>query len=212
MRTGKVARLGILAGLLAGGLGSAGCSSMNNTEKGAGIGGALGTAAGLGIGAATGNPRTGAIIGGLAGAGTGALVGNQADKEERRERDIQHATAVATAQAQQQRMGLFDVVDLTRKGHDDQVIINQIRATGSTFQLTASDLDHLKNEGVSSRVITEMQAARPVSPLATRVVAPPATTVIYEQPAYPAPVYVRPVYVPPPRPVVFVGGHYHRCW
>jgi hypothetical protein len=210
MRTDRVLRAGVLAGLLAGGLSSAGCSSMNNTEKGAGIGGALGTAAGLGIGAATGNPRTGAVIGGLAGAGTGALIGNQADKEERRERDIQHATAVATAQAQQQRMGLFDVVDLTRKGHDDQVIINQIRATGSTFQLTASDLDHLKNEGVSSRVITEMQAARPVSPLATRVVSQP--TVVVHEPVYPAPVIVAPrPYCYGPRPVVFVGGHYHHC-
>ncbi len=186
---------------------------MNNTEKGAGIGAALGTAVGLGIGAATGNPRTGAVIGGLAGAGTGALVGNSADKDEQRQREIVQANAVAQAQAQQRRMGMFDVIDMAQKGHDDQVIINQIRATGSSFQLATSDLDALKANGVSTRVIAEMQAARPVSPTATKVVYQEApTTVIYEQPVYPAPVMVVPVRHPP-RPVYVSGGFgYYRRW
>ena len=81
---------------------------------------------------------------------------------------------------------------------------------GSLIQLASSDLDYLKQNGVSSRVIAEMQAARGPSPLATRVVGPPSTTVIYEQPYYPPPVYVGPVYGPP-RPVIWVGGRYHRC-
>jgi hypothetical protein len=196
--------------LLTGGLGSAGCEHMNNTEKGAGIGGALGAGAGLAIGAATGNPRTGAAVGGLLGAGTGALVGNDVDRQEKRDRDIQQAVATAQVQAQQQRMGLTDVVHMVQQGHDDQVIINQIRTTGSSFQLSSSDLDYLKNSGVSARVIAEMQAARAVSPVATRVVGPPSTTtVIYEQPLYPPPYYARPVYVAPGP--VFVGGFYHRC-
>jgi len=201
-------RVGVFASLVALGFGSTGCEHMNNTEKGAGIGGALGAGAGLAIGAATGNPRTGAAVGGLLGAGTGALVGNDVDRQEKRDHDYQQAVATAQAQAQQQRMGLTDVVHMVQQGHDDQVIINQIRSTGSTFQLAASDLDYLKNSGVSARVIAEMQAARPVSPLASRVVGPPGpTTVIYEQP-YPSPVYIRPVYCAPGP--VFVGGYYHR--
>ena len=210
MLTDRVTRMGVLFVLMGSGFGSTGCEHMNNTEKGAGIGGALGAGAGLAIGAATGNPRTGAAVGGLLGAGTGALVGNDVDRQERRDRDIQQAVATAQVQAQQQRMGLTDVVHMVQEGHDDQVIINQIRTTGSTFQLSASDLDYLKNSGVSARVIAEMQAARAVSPLGTRVVSPPSsTTVIYEQPLYPPPYYVRPVYVAPGP--VFVGGFYHRC-
>jgi outer membrane protein with glycine zipper len=188
-------------------VGASGCSHLNNTEKGAGIGGALGTGTGLAIGAATGNPRTGAVVGGLLGAGTGALIGNDVDRQEKRERDVQQAVATADAQAQQQRLGLTDVVHLAQQGHDDQVIINQIRSSGSTFQLAPSDLDYLKNSGVSARVIAEMQAARYAAP--ARVVYPPrSTTVIYE-PVYPPPVYIGPTYCPPPRPYVFVGGHFH---
>jgi hypothetical protein len=209
MRTGHWLRACVAAVLMASAFAGSGCEHMNNTEKGAGIGGALGAGAGLLAGAATGNPRTGAAVGGLLGAGTGALIGNQTDRDERRDREVQQA--IATTQVQQQRMGLTDVVHMAQQGHDDQVIINQIRATGSSFQLATSDLDWLKNSGVSSRVLAEMQT-RPASPLATtRVVAPP-TTVIYEQPYYaPPPVVVRPMYVGPPRPpVVLVGGYVHH--
>jgi hypothetical protein len=206
MRTDRVMRIGFLAVFVAAGFGSTGCEHMNNTEKGVGLGAATGAGLGLLAGAATGNPRTGAAVGGLVGAGLGGAVGNAADREERRERDFQQAVATAQVQAQQQRMGMTDVVYMAQAGHDDQVIINQIRTTGSTFQLTGSDLDFLKNNGVSGRVIAEMQAARP----ATRVVSP-RSTVIYETPA---PVIVRPapVYMygpPPPRPVMVVGGCYH---
>jgi hypothetical protein len=212
MPTGRFLRLGVLGNLIAIALGSTGCEHLNNTEKGAGIGGALGAGAGLAVGAATGNPRTGAAVGGLLGAGTGALIGNDVDRQEKREQNFQQAVATAQVQAQQQRMGLTDVVHMAQQGHDDQVIINQIRSSGSSFQLAGSDLDYLKNIGVSARVIAEMQAARPISPLATRVVGPPSTTVIYEQPLYPPPVYVRPapVVVVPARP--YYGGFYGGCY
>ena len=59
MGTVRSLRIGILGSLIAAGMSAAGCSSMNNTEKGAGIGGALGAGLGLAAGAATGNPRTG---------------------------------------------------------------------------------------------------------------------------------------------------------
>jgi hypothetical protein len=186
-----------------------GCASMNNTEKGALGGGIVGTAAGTAIGAATGKPLLGAGIGALAGTASGALIGNGVDKDERREREINQAAALAEAQAQQRRMGIADVMHLAQQGHDDQVIINQIRSTGSTFQLTASDLDMLKNSGVSARVIAEMQASRPRVNPGRVVVREQPTTVIYESPP---PVYVRPapVYVyGPPRPVVVGGFYYH---
>jgi len=206
--------VGIGGVLLAG----SGCSHMNQAQTGAAIGGALGTAAGLGVGAATGNPRTGALIGGLAGAGIGGLIGNEADKEERRQQMELQQAAVSTGNIPQ-RLGLTDIVHLTQQGHDEQVIINQIRATGSTFQLTTSDLDWLKANGVSPRVIAEMQSRPPVMPTLGSRSGSSTTTIIYESPWSPwwvppppviaTPVIVRPVCVPPPRPpIVFVGGYY----
>ena len=182
-----------------------GCASMNNTERGAAIGGGVGAVAGTAIGAATGRPGFGAAIGGLGGAAGGALIGNDIDKREQRDREVAQAAALAEAQAAGQRLGVFDVIRMAQEGQDDQVIINQIRATGSTFQLTPSDLSELKRAGVSARVITEMQVAQaPVRP--ARVVVREPRPVIYESP--PPAVIVRPappVYVVgPPRPY-----HYH---
>ena len=186
---------------------SGGCSSMNNTEKGVGIGGALGAGTGLAIGAATGNPKTGAAVGGLLGAGVGGLVGADKDREVQEKRDLQQAQAVATAQAQQ-RMGITDVVHMVGQGHDEQVIINQIRSTGSTFQLSGADLDFLKSNGVPSRVIVEMQNARatPVVMGHSRpVVIHEQPTVIYRDPP-PVVIYQR---RPPPPPGVYFG---YRGW
>ncbi|WP_439620785.1 glycine zipper domain-containing protein [Gemmata sp.] len=200
MRANRALRAGVLAAAV-GGLGSTGCSTMNNTEKGAVAGGAIGTGVGLLAGAATGNPRTGAAVGGLLGGGLGAVAGNEQDRKDERTREVIQAQAVAGSQAQ--RMGLTDVIHMAQQGHDDQVIINQIRSTGSSFQLTASDLDFLKNNSVSARVIAEMQSARPVA-APTRVIVREAPTVIYQEP-----VFGPPVYLGPPRPVIY-GGYYRR--
>ena len=61
-----------------------GCSSMNNTGKGALIGGGGGAAAGAGIGALIGGGKgagIGAAIGAAVGAGAGALIGRKMDKQ-----------------------------------------------------------------------------------------------------------------------------------
>jgi outer membrane lipoprotein SlyB len=199
MRTRQL-RFGVFALMAIFTAAGSGCAHMNNTEKGAVGGGVVGTAAGTAIGAATGRPGLGAVVGGLAGATTGALVGNDIDKTEQRNKDIAQAAALADAQAQAQRMGLADVIGLAQAGHSDTVIINQIRSTRSAFQLAPSDLDMLKNAGVSQRVIAEMQAARPAP---ARVVIREPAPVIYE--SGPA-VLVRPA------PVVVVGPpRHHHC-
>jgi len=190
---------------------SGGCSHMSNTEKGVGIGGALGAGTGLAIGAATGNPKTGAAVGGLLGAGIGGIAGSERDREVQEKRDLQQAQAVATvhAQAQQQRMGITDVVHMSREGHDEQVIVNQIRSTGSTFQLSGSDLDFLKTNGVPPRVIVEMQNAKG-SPV---LVQPARPVVIHEQPTViyrePRPVVIYQRRPPPPPPGFMIG---YRSW
>lgn len=61
-----------------------GCASMNNTGKGAMIGGGSGAAVGAGIGAIIGKGKgaaIGAAIGTAIGSGTGALIGRRMDKQ-----------------------------------------------------------------------------------------------------------------------------------
>ncbi len=73
---------------------SAGCATMSNTQKGAGIGGALGAGAGAIIGNQSGHAGEGALIGAGAGALVGALIGDHTDdqreKAEKREREIRN--------------------------------------------------------------------------------------------------------------------------
>lgn len=67
-------------------LGETGCSSMNNTGKGALIGGGGGAAVGAGLGAIIGGGKgagIGSAIGAAVGAGAGALIGNKMDKQQK---------------------------------------------------------------------------------------------------------------------------------
>lgn len=186
--------------------GSTGCSTMSNTEKGVGIGGALGAGVGTAIGAATGNPKTGAVVGGLVGAGLGGAAGAEADERDRERayaKDMAQINAAQTA-ADARKMGLIDVVQMNQQGIAPNLIVNQIRSTGSTFSLSTADLNYLTEQHVPNEVIAAMQQAQPVAVgrgPRTVVVREPQT-VIYERPYYPRPVYVAPA----------VGVTYVRHW
>jgi hypothetical protein len=210
MRLGRV--LVIAAGLGAGL--STGCSTMSNTATGAGIGGALGTGAGLALGAATGNPRTGALAGGLIGAGVGGAAGAAEDARERESAQILQAEASANQAAAASQMQLGDVIQMAngQPPVGDVVIINQLRSTGSTFQLTTSDITYLKQNNVSDRVINEMISARP----RVGIVGPRTKTVVIREPIPPRVVvyerpwgcwHPRPIHYCPPPPVLGVGFH-----
>lgn len=189
--------------------GNTGCSTMNNTEKGVGLGAGLGAGVGTIIGHATGNPKTGAVAGALIGGATGGIIGNDMDKQEAREATARHDQAVQQyANTQPER--LAEVVSMAKGGQSEQVMLNHIRSHGMRFNLSVSDLDYLKSNGVSDRVIAEMQTGG--SPAVQRVtVAPPPQTVVVREevivPAYgygyrpyyhrPRPVFIAP---PPPRP------------
>ncbi|HEY2911115.1 MAG TPA: hypothetical protein VGI99_12770 [Gemmataceae bacterium] len=191
-----------MAAALAMAAGASGCSTMNNTEKDATVGGL----AGAGVGAVAGSllhaPVLGAAVGGLAGTGVGAAIGSDKDAQVQRQQNIQYATAVANAQAQANanRLGMTEVIQMSRDGQSDQVIINQIRNTGSTFQLSVADLNTLKVNNVPPSVIAEMQNARPT----TVVVGAPQPPVVYQA----APV---PPVVVWGRPYGYYGG-YRRGW
>lgn len=166
----------------------AGCSSMDNTEKGAGIGGLLGAGTGALIGNATGHAGAGALIGAGAGALGGALIGNQADKAEKKATDAQ--LAAATAAAQQGPLGLTDVAQLAQQHVSDELIINQIRSTNSIFRLSPTDITWLKANGVSDAVIFEMQSSANRAPRSVYTAAPVYRERVYVYDPYPPPVGV----------------------
>jgi hypothetical protein len=163
-----------------------GCSTTSNTGAGAVAGGVLGGVAGTVVGAAVGRPLAGAAIGAAAGAGTGALVGNAEDHREQR--------AAAAYAANHPPLTITDVVGMVQNHISDAVIIQQMRETGSTYNLTPSDVIWLKQQGVSDAVVMEMQARRPGT--------------VYGQP-----VYVVPADPPPVAVGVGVGWYGgRRCW
>ena len=166
----------LLLGMLLPALLSSGCASMSNGEKGALGGGAIGAGTGALIGNSVGHTGGGALIGTAIGAMTGGLIGHSVDKSERQ---TQAAVAAANARALQ----LPDVAQMSQQHISDDVIIGQIRSTGTTYCLQPADIYWLKQNGVSDVVVREMQAT------ACR---------------YPRRVYVE----PPPPPPVSVGLGY----
>jgi hypothetical protein len=148
-----------------------GCSGMNNTEAGALGGGLLGAGVGTVIGGLTRHPLLGAAAGAAVGTGVGALAGNSEDKREQR------AVQAAAARA----LPIDGVVQMVQSGQPDEVIINQIYTTRSAYQLTPADLNYLRQQGVSSRVIMYMQSRTPGMVMAP----PPGGYVVVEPPPPP---------------------------
>jgi hypothetical protein len=166
----------LVAGTLSSLLPLGGCS---NTDQGIVGGGLIGSA----IGALAGGPRhagAGALIGGLTGAAVGGVAGASADHHERK-------VAEAAAAMRQPPLSLQDVINLTASGMSDEVIINQIRASGAVYHLTAQDLMALQNGGVREPVIRELQAT-PYRPVRRVYTAVPAQPVYVVEPAPPPPV------------------------
>ncbi len=107
-----------------------------------------------------------------------------------------HEQKVAVAQAvQRQAIGLQDVVNMTRSGTTDDIIVNQIRTSGTVYHLHADDIIWLQQNGVHPNVIEAMQATANLPPPVVYVNDPP-----------PPVVYVR------PDPVIGVGFGYRRGW
>jgi hypothetical protein len=166
-----------------------GCDSLSHTENGALAGGAIGAGTGALIGNMTGHAGGGALIGAGVGALSGGLIGHAVDSSERK--------AEAAAQASHP-LGMVDIVQMAQSHVSDDLIISDIRSTGSVFHLSAQDTIWLKQNGVSDRVVQEMMA----------------TAYRYPRRVYTAaPAYAQPVYVveQPPPVSVGVGFGYASC-
>lgn len=218
-RRRRVFAFGLLAAALAGGEARAQqyyyqpppSYYQNDTAAGAVIGGGLGAVTGALVGGKD-HRGGGALIGAGVGAVTGGLVGNAVDQADQRAA-YAGTTVAAQANAQVAAMAVtnFDLVEMTRAGVGEEVIISTIRSRGGRFDLSPAGLIALKQSGVSDRVVMAAQNAGPgafVPAAAPAIIGPPP--VVYVQPA----------------PVIrYYGGpawgyhyhhghhrHYHRHW
>lgn len=156
----------------------------NDTATGAVVGGGLGAVTGALVGGKD-HRGGGALIGAGVGALTGGLIGNAADAADQRAAATGTAV-VARANAQVAALAVtnFDLVEMTRAGVGEDVIISTIRSRGGRFDLSPNGLIALKQSGVSDRVVMAAQSSAPgafAPAAAPAIIGPPP--VVYVQPA-----------------------------
>jgi hypothetical protein len=162
----------------------------NDTAGGAVVGGALGAITGAAVSGRKNRPEN-ALIGAGIGALTGGLLGNAKDRND----EVRAANGRAVVGQMNQQVAAaavtnYDLVEMTRAGLGDDLIISTMRARGVRLDLSPQQLIALKQQGVSDRVVMAAQdmgggrsvvAPAPVG--VVREVPPPAVIV------RPAPVY-----------------------
>ncbi|RIK84532.1 MAG: hypothetical protein DCC67_04850 [Planctomycetota bacterium] len=188
----------------------------NDTLGGTVVGGGLGAITGALIGGKK-QRGEGALIGAGVGALAGGLVGNAQDRADQRQAMVGGSVAAqANAQVAAQAVSNYDLVEMTRAGLSEDLIISTIRARGGRFDLSPNGLIALKQNGVSDRVVMAAQSMG----RSGYVAAPPA--VISPAPAAVVVSPPPPVMVVRPAPVVhFYSGygwhghhhhHHHGHW
>ena len=113
------------------------------------------------------------------------------------------AAAVLTVNAviaQTLPAGVQDVIKLKQAGLSDDLILSQIRNSGTTYNLTADQIVDLKTQGISETVIKALISGSDSSPAPAATPEPPPTT---PPPAptpepTPAPAVATPPLTPPP--------------
>jgi hypothetical protein len=171
---------GIAIAVLSAGI--VGCETKAGT--GALVGGAAGAGLGAIIGHNShGHTAGGAAIGGVAGALGGALIGNELDKKDRadaarkrddyRDRDYNRTPGYPTSydrdydrdpyanhrsnNASANTVTKADVIEWTRRGDRDDLIIDRIERSGTVFHLSSRDENQLRDAGVGEEVIRAMK-------------------------------------------------------
>ena len=174
-----------------------GCQSTGPNAAGGGLlGGLTGSMIGASIGAHDGKATEGALIGAVAGGVAGAAIGDQVDEQH----SEYQRQAMAQAEAINQSMvTLPQVIQMMQGGLSDEVIVNQIKTAGFSGRLNTTDLILLKQQGVSDRVIQELQSSQRMH-TAPGVIQPVAVPVPV-QPYGPAMIH---------HPPIFNGHHGHR--
>jgi len=178
---------------------STGCASPYHADRGALFGGAAGAGVGALVGEAVGHPGVGALVGAGVGTISGAAVGGSLDEMEARNRAM--IASQMGRQVPRGAVGIGDVIDMTRQGLDEDLIVNHIRYNGVQQPPQSRDLIAMQQNGVGKRVIEAMQAAPPPQqPGAVMAAGPPpfaGPPVYYPPPPVWGPY---PYYYPPPPP------------
>lgn len=180
----------------------------NNTAEGTVVGGGFGAIAGALIGSGDGKSPEGALIGAVTGAVAGNWLGRSKDKaDQERANAGYNAVAQANQQASVLSLTNYDLIQLSKAGMDETVILNAIQTRGGRFDLSPNGLIALKQAGVSDSVLVAAQryATQP-------------TTIISDQPrtiVRPTPVFIETAPVIVHRPYHHPRGHhfhYRRGW
>ena len=194
----------------------------------AAVGGLAGAVIGGIIGHQNDETPEGALIGGAVGAIAGSVLGNAKDQQVQQRYYRHQAQHQAWRQQQVSRaVSISDVVNMSRSGLSDSVIVNHIRTNGVIDQVGTHEIISMHNNGVSEHVITVMQTAPRAGTYSSPAV-PQRETVIVERTVPPPPVIVRkevhvvpPAYRPPVRvrystrpafPTYPSRGGYRRYW
>jgi len=136
---------------------NAGCqTNKTRVAEGAVLGGLAGAGVGGIIGHQSGHGGEGAGIGAAVGALTGAIIGGQMQKP---------GAAQQPAQVQQQyaatnnpnQIPIQQVASMAQQGINEDVIIDKIRLSNSRYSLSESDINYLKENGATQKVISAMQ-------------------------------------------------------
>jgi len=176
----------------------------NDTVGGAVVGGGVGALTGAVIGGRK-QRGEGALIGAGVGALAGGLLGRSTDiADQRQAANGAYVASQANAQAAALAVTNNDLVEMTRAGLSEDLIISTIRSRGGRFDLSPSGLISLKQYGVSDRVVLAAQ-----SNTSAGFAPAPAPAVMVSQPPV---VYVRPA----PTIHFYSGprwyGHGHHHW
>jgi hypothetical protein len=129
----------------------------NDTAGGAVVGGALGAITGAAVSGRSNRPEN-ALIGAGIGALTGGLLGNAKDRSD--EAQAAQGRAVAgqlNQQAAAAAVTNYDLVEMTRAGLGEDLIISTMRTRGVRLDLSPQQLIVLKQQGVSDRVVLAAQ-------------------------------------------------------
>jgi uncharacterized protein YcfJ len=171
----------------------------NDTAGGAVVGGGLGAVAGALVSPRK-NRGENALIGAGVGALAGGLLGNARDKADYQQAAVGSSIAAqANAQATALAVTNYDLVEMTRAGLSEDLMISTIQSRGGRFDLSPGGLISLKQNGVSDRVVLAAQSMG-----RTGVVAP-APTYVASSPVVMSPPPV--MYVQPAPVIRFYGGH-----
>ncbi|HEX4145331.1 MAG TPA: glycine zipper domain-containing protein [Pirellulales bacterium] len=159
----------------------AGCYSPYRSDRGALAGGLGGAGVGALAGNAVGHPVVGALVGAGVGAASGAAIGGAIDQSEANNRALIESRLGHPMQPGAVTVG--DVINMSRAGVPENVIITHIQGHGVATPLQPNDLIMMQQTGVSPRVVQSMQT--PVVQLAQPVIVRPVPPPVVAVPAPP---------------------------